>query len=98
MDIDPVACIKMHINKTESLRTNEALFITLWKLHKNYEKVTLADWIKSVIVMSGQIWTGGSSMSAASSRAVGEGLTFKLSWPPETWLERVDFFTNFILS
>ena len=59
-DINPVACIKMYFNKTESLRTNEALFITLQKLHKSSEKVTLADWINSVIVISGQCRTGGS--------------------------------------
>ena len=41
-DIDPVACIKMYINKTKSLRTNKALFITLRKLHKIVQKVTLA--------------------------------------------------------
>ena len=29
LDIDPVACIKMYINKTKSLRTNTALFINL---------------------------------------------------------------------
>ena len=85
----------MYFNKTESLRTNKALFITLQKLHKNSEKVTLADWINSVIVMSGQSRTGGSSMSAASSRAVGEGFAFKLSWPQEMGLERVDFFYRF---
>ena len=50
---DPDACIKMYINKTESLWTNKALFITLWKTHEIVQKVTLADWIKSVKVMSG---------------------------------------------
>ena len=70
-DIGPVACIKMYINKTENLRTNNTLFITLQKLHKMAQKVTLANWIKSVIVMSGQTGTGGSSRSAASSRAIG---------------------------
>ena len=38
LDIDPVACIKMYINKTESLRTNKALFITLRKPHKIAKK------------------------------------------------------------
>ena len=57
--------------------------------------MTLVDWVNSVIVMSGQSRTGGSSMLAASSRAVGEGLAFKLSWPQETGLERVDFFYQY---
>ena len=42
-DIDPVACIKMYINKTENLQTNKALFMTLRKLQKIAQKVTLAN-------------------------------------------------------
>ena len=76
-NIDPVACIKMYINKTENLLTNKALFIILQKPHKIAQKVTVANWIKSVIIMSGQSGTGGSSRSAASSRAIGQGADLK---------------------
>ena len=84
-DIDPVACIKMYINKTKSLRTNKALFITLQKPHKIAQKVTLASWIKSVIFMSGQSGTGGSSRSAASSRAIGRGADLQAVMAAVDW-------------
>ena len=90
-DISLVACIKMYINKTKSLRTNKALFITLQKPHKIAQKVTLASWIRSVIFMSGQSGTGGSSRSAASSRAIGRGADLQAVMAAGDWASESTF-------
>ena len=81
----------MYINKTKSLRTNKALFITLQKPHKIAQKVTLASWIKSVIIMSGQSGTGGSSRSAASSRAIGRGADLQAVMAAGDWARESTF-------
>ena len=69
--MDPVACIKMYIKKTESLRTDSAFFVTLKKPHKSPQIAMTSNWIKTVINMSKQQGIGGSTRSASSSRAIG---------------------------
>ena len=73
------------------MRTNKALFITLQKLHKIAQKVTLASWIKSVIIMSGQSGTGGSSRSAASLRAIGQGADIQTVMATGDWARESTF-------
>ena len=63
----------------------------LQKLHKIAQKVTLANWIKSVIVMSGQTGTGGSSRSAASSRAIGRGADLQTVMAAGDWARESTF-------
>ena len=55
------------------------------------QKVTLANWIKSVIVMSGQTGTGGSSRSAASSRAIGRGTDLQCVMVAGDWARESTF-------
>ena len=53
--------------------------------------MTLASWIKSVIIMSGQSGTGGSSRSAASLRTIGRGADLQAVMAAGDWASESTF-------
>ena len=55
------------------------------------QKVTLASWIKSVIIMSGQSGTGGSSRSVVSTRAIGRGADLQAVMATGDWARESTF-------
>ena len=74
-EICTVYYLKTYISRSKSLRTNDTLFVSLNKPHSSVSSVTICRWLKTVINMSKQRGTGGSTRSVTTSTAVGRGVT-----------------------
>lgn len=71
-EICPVKTLIAYLNKTESLRKNDTLFITFKKPHDTATTQTLSRWIKSTLNDCGidaSVFTAHSTRHAATSRA-----------------------------
>ena len=54
-NICPVLNLKEYLVRTKTLRQSESLFVTLVEPHKAAAVATIAGWLKSVIIQSGQM-------------------------------------------
>ena len=74
-EICPVFYVKAYLKRTASLRSSDSVFVTVNKPHKQASPTTICRWLKSVISLSGQEGSGGSTRSVSTSTAVGRGVT-----------------------
>ena len=73
--ICPVECIKIYLERTRHLRKNESLFVSMNKPHGSVTAQTICLWLKTIIHLSGQEGTGGSTRSLSSSTLLAKGVT-----------------------
>ena len=74
-EICPVFYMKAYLKRTASLRSSDSVFVTVNKPHGQASPTTICRWLKSVISLSGQEGSGGSTRSVSTSTAVGRGVT-----------------------
>ena len=67
--------LKAYIIRSKELRKNETLFVTVNRPHNTVSPATVCRWLKSVITMSSQSGSGGSTRSVSASTGIGRGLT-----------------------
>ena len=71
----PVACIRAYLERTKTLRQGDKLFVAQNKPHRGVTSQTVSRWLKTVIHMSGQKGSGGSTRSVSTSTAISDGVT-----------------------
>ena len=74
-EICPVYYLKAYIIRSKELRKSDTLFVSINKPHNKVSPATVCRWLKSVITMSSQSGSGGSTRSVSTSTGVGRGLT-----------------------
>ena len=74
-EICPVHYLKAYIIRSKELRKNETLFVSVNRPHNTVSPATVCRWLKSVITMSSQSGSGGSTRSVTTSTGIGRGLT-----------------------
>lgn len=70
-NICPVETLKIYMNKTKDLRTDEALFISYIQPHKGVKVTSLSRWAKSTLLKAGiniDIYSAHSTRAASSSK------------------------------
>lgn len=74
-EICPVFYMKAYLKRTASIRSSDSVFVTVNKPHGEASPATICRWLKSVISLSGQEGSGGSTRSVSTSTGVGRGVT-----------------------
>ena len=69
----PVAHLRHYVQKTQTLRSSDQLFVTTVEPYRPASKQTVASWIRTVIRQSGQEGSAGSTRSASTSKAAHAG-------------------------
>lgn len=99
-EICPARCIKLYINKTNSLRSsnNDYLFISYKKPHAKITAQRLSHWIKDTLNNSGldtTIFTAHSTRHAATSTASRLGVSLDVIRKTAGWSESSGVFARF---
>ena len=92
--LDPVKTIQSYVRRTQSIRQSNSLFVKLTSPHDKVATVTLSRWISSVIRLSGQAGSGGSTRSTSSSAAFSKGMSLDAVLEAGNW-SRASTFQRF---
>lgn len=97
-EICPARCLETYINKTQTLRKNDSLFISYKKPHSKVSSQTLSKWIKDTLHSSGvdtSIFSAHSTRHAATSTANRLGVNIDLIRKTAGWTDSSSVFAKF---
>ena len=90
----PFLCLRDYLERTKELRTSDCLFVTSRRPFSKATPATLARWVKSAIIQSGQWGTGGSARGVVTSTVLTLGETLGEVMMAADWT-RSSTFTKF---
>lgn len=96
--ICPAMCLEDYINKTNSLRHNDYLFISYKRPHNKVSSQTLGHWIKNILLKSGidtSIFSAHSTRHASTSSANRLGVSIDVIRKTAGWTESSSVFARF---
>ena len=92
---DPRLCpahyVKAYIRKTEGCRSSDRLFVSLLAPHGAVATSTISRWLERIISMTGASGSGGSTRSAATSRAASRGASLAAVLTAGDWARASTF-------
>lgn len=91
-------CLEDYINKTNSLRHNDYLFISYKRPHNKVSSQTLGHWIKNILLKSGidtSIFSAHSTRHASTSSANRLGVSIDVIRKTAGWTESSSVFARF---
>lgn len=97
-EVCPARCLETYINKTQTLRKDDSLFISFKKPHARVTSQTLSRWIKDILCSSGidtSIYSAHSTRHAATSTANKHGVNIDLIRRTAGWSNSSSVFAKF---
>lgn len=95
--LDPISCIMDYTDRVQSIRASNSLFVTVTSPHKGASSSSISRWISSVISLSGQTGSGGSTRSVSTSTAFSRGVPLDAILQAGDW-SRAATFQRFYLT